>query len=166
MTLIVEDGTGKVDAESYLSTAAADTYFSNLGNSSWTGSTAVKEAALRKATTYLDSTYRWAGEIFSVEQSLNWPRISVYDSQGRDLSETVPTLLKNACAELALISLTETLVPIVDSANYIKREKVGSLEVEYKDNSPSTKQFIFVDRLLSDLYVSKSGNSNVTLVRA
>ena len=82
MSLIVEDGTGKVDAESYQSVSAADTYFSNVGNSLWTGSTAVKEAALRKATIYLDSTYQWQGSIFSLEQSLNWPRLGVYDYQG------------------------------------------------------------------------------------
>lgn len=166
MTLVVEDGTGKTNAESYQSVSAADTYFSNLANTSWTGTTAVKEAALRKATLYLDSTYRWIGDIFSVEQSLNWPRTSVYDSQGRDLAETVPLNLKNACAELALISLTTDLFPLVDNSNYVKREKVGTLEVEYKDNSPSRKQFPFVDKLLSDLYVSKVGSSNVTLVRS
>lgn len=166
MTLVVEDGTGKEDADSYQSVSATDTYFSNLGNSSWTGSTAVKEAALRKATVYLDSTYQWIGSIFSLEQSLNWPRTSVYDSQGRDLSETVPTVLKNACMELALISLSTELFPSVDNSNYIKREKVGSLEVEYKDNSPSLKQFPFIDKFLSGLYVAKIGSSNINLVRS
>ena len=165
MTLVVEDGTGKTNAESYQSVSAADTYFSNLGNSSWSGTTAVKEAALRKATVYLDATYNWQGSIFSLEQSLNWPRTSVYDSQGRDLSESVPLALKNACCELALISLSVELFPKIDNSNYVKREKIGSMEVEYKDNSPSSTQFPFIDKLLSGLYSSKIGSSNITLVR-
>lgn len=166
MTLEVEDGTGKDDAESYESVAGADTYFSNLGVSSWTGATSVKEAALRKATKYLDATYDWSGTIFSLEQSLGWPRTSVYDKEGRDLSETVPTLLKNACCELALLSLSNDLVSVIDNSKYVKREKVGNLEVEYRDNAPTDKKYVFVDRLLFGLYSSKLSSGNISLVRS
>ena len=56
MALVVEDGTGKTDADSYLSLVDADAY--NLAHSAstdWNGAVeAVKEKALRLATQYLD----------------------------------------------------------------------------------------------------------------
>jgi hypothetical protein len=64
MTLTVEDGTGKADAESYISVADADTYFTARNNATWAAlSTSDKEAALRKATDYMLQAYRvrWAG---------------------------------------------------------------------------------------------------------
>ena len=65
MVLIVEDGTGKADAESYLSVADADTYHTKHGDSAdWDGaSTGDKEEALRMGTQYLDATYNtlWIG---------------------------------------------------------------------------------------------------------
>ena len=35
MTLIVEDGTGLANAESYVSVADATTYHANIGNTAW-----------------------------------------------------------------------------------------------------------------------------------
>lgn len=40
MSLIVEDGTGLPDAESYASVAFADAYFTARNNSAWTGTDA------------------------------------------------------------------------------------------------------------------------------
>lgn len=166
MTLTVEDGTGLENAESYASVAEANTYFTNLSNASWTGTDAVKEAALRKATQYLDSTYNWAGIIYSTTQSLGWPRTNIYDKEGRDLKESVPTKIKNATFELALASLSDDLVAIQSNEKYIKREKVGELEVEYRDNAPTDRQYKYVDRILDGLYSKKLGSSNVGVIRA
>lgn len=160
MTLVVEDGTGLTNADSYLSVADADTYFTNLGNTSWAGTTTVKEVALRKATQYLDNTYNWIGDILSLEQSLNWPRTDVEDSNGRDLSDSVPVKVKNATAEMALLTLSSTLVPNTTNANYVKREKVGELETEYFSGAPTGTQYRYVDRMLNGLYDSKSGPSS------
>ena len=53
MTLVIEDGTGKSNAESYISVADADTYHSNRGNTDWAAlTTAEKERLLRIATDY------------------------------------------------------------------------------------------------------------------
>lgn len=166
MALVVEDGSGLDDAESYLSVADADSYHTNRGNSGWDGDETAKEAALRKATQYLDATYSWKGSISSTTQALNFPRTNVFDSQGRDLSNGIPQKVKNATAELALVALSSELLANVDNSNYYKKEKVEGLEVEYKDNAPATTQYLFADRMLSDLYSSKYGGSTVKLVRA
>jgi len=166
MTLIVEDGTGLETAESYVSTTEADTYFENLSNLTWVGTTAVKESALRKATTYLDTTYSWIGIIYTTEQALGWPRTGVYDKEGRDIKESVPTLIKQAAYELALASLSEELVQNTSSSNYVKKEKVGELEVEYRTDAPTDRMYKFTDRLLSGLYIAKQGSMSVGVYRA
>lgn len=165
MALVVEDGTGLSTAESYLSVADADTYHSNRGNSTWTGTDEVKEQALRKATQYLDATYTWKGTINSTTQSLNWPRDGVTDRDGRDLDDSVPQLLKDATAELALAALSADLLTITTNSDYVKREKVGDLEVEYKDGSPVGRQYRLVSRILSGLYSSKIGGNAINLSR-
>lgn len=76
MALIVEDGTGLSNAESFASVAFANTYHTNRGNALWTGTDAVKEAALRKATDYIQAKYypRWGGSRMTDAQALDWPR--------------------------------------------------------------------------------------------
>ena len=65
MALVVEDGSGLSGANSYATAAQADTYASDRGLSAWTGDTATKEAALIRATDYLEATYReaWLGYV-------------------------------------------------------------------------------------------------------
>jgi hypothetical protein len=160
MAIVVEDGTGLATADSYLSVTDANSYFTNLNNTTWVGSDAEKEAALRKATSYLDATYVWIGYILKTTQSLNWPRTSATDSQGRDLDNSVPQKVKDACAELALASLTDDLVKIKENSDYVKKQKVGELEIEYSSGAPVDREYSYVDRLLSDLYSSKSGGTS------
>ena len=50
MALIVEDGSGKLDSESYISVADCTTYCTAHGLTAWTGTDAAKETALRNAT--------------------------------------------------------------------------------------------------------------------
>ena len=111
MSLVVEDGTGKSDAESFISVADASTYFNARGVTTWdaldTGEETVnREAALRKATDYLTAVYRdrWEGVRYTETQALDWPRQGVVrDSWAVDIDE-VPTEVANAFAELALKS--------------------------------------------------------------
>ncbi len=159
MALVVEDGTVVAGADSYISVADADTYFTNLGNSAWTGADSVKEAALRKATNYVDMTYNWVGSITDNDQPLSWPRYSAYDKEGRLLTDTIPQKLKDAVCELAVASLSNDLtqITLASQAN-VKRKKVDKLEVEYQDSGNATyNRYDIADRLLSGLYTRKNG---------
>lgn len=76
------------------------------------GGTPDREAALRKATRYLDNTYynRWQGEKKSQTQALCWPRSEVYDRDDLEISSTtIPAAIMNVTCELAKIFLTEDL---------------------------------------------------------
>lgn len=166
MALIVEDGTGKTDAESYVSVADATTYLSNRGYSAFTGlaTDALKEAALRKATDYMVQVYRaqWKGTRVTSEQSLDWPRSYVlrddYQYQGLNGSTTiggylyfpsdeVPPEVANACALLAEKSVSGDLAP--DLEQRVKREKIDVIEVEYADYGPQHTTYRAIDNLLA-----------------
>jgi hypothetical protein len=146
MALIVEDGTAKQDAESYASVSFANTYFTALNNASWTGADTVKEAALRKATSYIDSNYDFAGYKRTKEQALQWPRSWVEVDGYAIESDLVPLAVQRATAELALKSLTTTLEPDIERAK--TRTKVDVIEVEYSEYSSQKTKFDAVDNLL------------------
>lgn len=137
MALVVEDGTGLSTAESYISVADADTYHVARGHTTWTGTDAVKEAALRVATTYIDGTYRtrFPGTKLTKEQALQWPRSGATDAEGWEIEETeIPTALKNATAEAAWRELVTpgSLNPDLEAGGSVVRErsKAGPVEVE------------------------------------
>lgn len=136
MALVVENGTGLATAESFVSVADADTYHSARGNSAWAdGTTAEKEEALRRASTFLSNSYPWAGyPVNARTQLLAWPRYDVVDQDGNPVaSDEVPREVVNATYEVALRELATpgSMNPDVTLADKVKREKVGPLEVEY-----------------------------------
>jgi hypothetical protein len=174
MALDVEDGTGKATSESFISVTDADTYHSNHGNTTWAAlATANKEAALRKATEYMEQAYRlkWRGYRVTSTQRLSWPRawcpipdapygygsFTAYIAQNVVLDEA-----KRACAELALIASAADLNPTLERTT--SSEKVGDIAVTYDTNSPEWKRYRSVDMLLAP-YLSGSSIS-VGLVRA
>lgn len=164
MTLVVENGTGLSTAESYISVADASTRHTNFGNTAWTGSDAVKEAALRQATAYMLQAYRlrWQGLRKTVGQALDWPRYDVLVDGFAVDTESVPAEVKNACADLAVKALAGVLND--DLTRTVIREKVGPLETEYSAHSPEAKRYRAMDMALAP-YLSRS-SAMALLVRA
>jgi hypothetical protein len=76
LTLIKEDGTGKVDANSYASVADGDAYHDgHLYATAWTGASADQKAvALVMASRLIDAEYQFNGTRTTAGQSLQWPR--------------------------------------------------------------------------------------------
>ncbi len=76
LTLVKEDGTGKVDANSYASVADGDAYFEgHLYATAWTAATTeTKSAALVMATRLVDSQFQFSGYKAHETQALQWPR--------------------------------------------------------------------------------------------
>ena len=166
MSLIVEDGTGKADAESFISLADATTRHSNLGNTAWAdaASDSVREAALRRATIYMQQAYRerWLGYKRHKEQALAWPRWSVVVDEFWVDTESVPADVANACADLALRALTSDLN--ADLSRGVVRKKIGPLETEYDPHSPQATRFRAIDMMLAPYL--KGSSANAQLVRA
>jgi hypothetical protein len=163
MALVVEDGTGKSDADAYDSLANIDAYHTNLGNAGWTGTDAVKEIAIKKGTRYLDLHYgrRWRGSRSNETQALDWPRTGVTDDDSYSLdSDSMPADLLKACAEASLRALTETLIEDIDEPGTVVYEfiKVGPIEERnsYSGGKSQTKRYPLIDYLLAALTVHGS----------
>lgn len=169
MALIVEDGNGLVNAESYISVADATTYHANRGNADWAAiaSDTIREQLLRKATEYMMAVYRlrWAGYRYNSTQALDWPRlyVPVLDTLSANQFpqyvdfNIVTVAVKNACAELALKANTEALMADLSQATV--KEKVDVIEVEYDKYSPQYKRYIQIDNSLSIYFKSRDGSA-------
>jgi len=135
MSLIVEDGTGISTAQSYASAADATTYHTAHGNAAWTGADPVKEAALVRATAWLDDAFyhRWPSIKLLNTQALEFPRLGAIDADGYALAP-VPAGLKTALYEAALVELvTPGGLSKDDSDNgNIQAESEGGMSRTYK----------------------------------
>ena len=81
LTLVKEDGSGKIDANSYANAADGDAYHDgHLYATAWTAATqARKEAALVMATRLIDSQFHFNGSRTNESQALQWPRAECPD---------------------------------------------------------------------------------------
>lgn len=177
MSIIVEDGSGKSDAQAYCSAAFADAWHLARGITVWaTLSTNEKEQALVRAANYMVQTYRlrWRGWRGSATQLLDWPRVGVevVDSpyeNGLVAANVVPIEVQQANAELALKAAAGDLLADIDRSSAVKREKVDVIEVEYRDNAPTTTRYQSVENMLAPYLAAittGSGAGHMKLVRA
>jgi hypothetical protein len=108
MTLTITPG--DIAADSYASLVQAAAYHTARGNSTWTGTDALKEAALTRATQWLDGRYnsRWPGTRWKLRlQALDWPRVDALDRDGTLIdADEIPVEVINATCEAALRELT------------------------------------------------------------
>lgn len=148
MALTVETGAGLPDAEAYLSAADASTYHAARGNAAWAELTdGQKEAALRAATAYIDTITRYKGARLLASQSLEFPRASLYDWSGHEVSG-VPLRVKHACAELALRASSTSLYTDLARGGKIKSESVGPISTTYADDAPVGTEYTVAMNLL------------------
>lgn len=174
MAIVIEDGTGRADAEAYISVSDADAFFDARGIGGWVGvlATGEKEAALRRATDYMTQAYRarWKGSRINGTQALDWPRNFVQrdDFQAATMngaaviggrfyfpSNEVPTEVQHANALLALKSLSGDLAPDIGRPKV--RVKVDVIETEYDRYGVPYTQYRAVDNLLRPFLNSVGG---------
>ncbi len=168
--MVVEDGTGKTDANSLCSVEDADTWHANRGITIWAPLlTEQKEAALIRATEYIRQQFRsrWAGYRKTMTQALDWPRECVPYNDGPSTefypNDAVPNEVRDACAELALSAAAGDLSPNV--GRLVKRRKTDVLETDFESGSAPWTKFRAVENMLAPFLKSGSGNS-IRLERA
>lgn len=166
MALTVEDGSGLADADAYASIATVDAYATARGLDTWTGTDGAKEAAIREATIYLDTSYSWKGAIVSEAQALAWPRHGVADREGREITG-LPQRVVDACCELAVMKMSASLVASRTEAE-VQSMTAGSVSITYASGSrvSEAERFAWVDRLLTGLHTGRFGGANVRLSKA
>lgn len=172
MTIVVEDGTGLDDAESYIAVIDADEYHLARGNDDWDeGDESEKEAVLRIATAYIDGYYRdkWPGlRTNGRSQALEWPRMNAYDTETNLISsDEIPIEVINATAEAALRELKSrgSLLPEGVPADRIIEKTIGPLRFKYDDRGSSVPRFSTIDNILSSL-IGRTQSMTKTLMRS
>lgn len=163
MALVVEDGTGLATAQSYISVANAATYLAAKGDATWAAATdAARESALVRATAYLDAAYasRWPGFRYCETQALAWPRVYAYDVDGFGIaSTTIPTALKNATCEAAVLELAEAGVLSKKAEGGLKSIKIGSIEKTWAGSSaPGATSYPAIRQALARIVGPGGGN--------
>lgn len=161
MTLTVEDGTGLAAADAYASVATADAYHTAMGNTTWTGTDAAKEIALRRATQYLDNRYTYRGARLTSTQALEWPRVG-YELGWRAEAWPVPNL-RDACCELALRALSDSLQTDV-KADQLIEQTIDVITQKWASKSGQMR-YPVVDSLLSR-YTSGGTGGGLRIERA
>lgn len=170
MALTVETGSGSSSADALDTLANVDAYHTARGNTAWTGADALKEAAIRRASAFLSSSFTWQGlRTHGRDQSLAWPRSGVVDREGYGiLSDTIPIEVRQAVAEIALRELVTpgSMTPDFSANALAKREKVGEIEVEYAlaDLSPAAARpvLLIVNDLIGQFLAKGSASASIT----
>lgn len=153
---------GGANADSYGTIAEADAYHAAFGNSDWDHhQDSIKEAALRRAAQYIDTTYAFIGAVASSTQALQWPRSgAVVDTFAID-SDVIPTAVKRAQFEAAYRSLDQDLSADIEPGN-VTEETVDVITVKYSEYSNNgQKKFPVIDKLLQKYVLGGSGYHRV-----
>lgn len=132
--IIVEDGSGNTDANSFVSVEDARAYAEARGTDLPTDDDEVASMLIR-ASDYLDAQEcRFQGKRTSSSQALTWPRTGVVLNCDDVPPNVIPKSLIAAQVQLAMaINAGFDLQPNVSPQDYVTREKVGPIETEYAD---------------------------------
>jgi len=134
LTFTVEDGSGVAGANSYTTEDVFDDYTDLHAYAVTVGDT---EAALVRASTALDGTYRhlYPGtRTNGRDQGLDWPRTGAVDMNGVTIpDDEIPQEIIDATCELALRELNSpgSTLPDTAASGQAKRLKAGSVEIEF-----------------------------------
>lgn len=125
LTLIVEDGTGISDANSYVTIQEVTDYLELVGDKdSWVAMDEQEQIkTIILSTSFLDSEPRWVSSILTNTQSLEFPRIPFTDTNGR-LVEGVPELIKKTVS--IIINATMNGEDLSNETVYLKSESFGN----------------------------------------
>ena len=160
MALVVEDGSGKSNANTYISQSDATTYFTNHDDpTAWSGlSSSLKDAALLYATVTLDGMWDFIGTVTTSTQALAWPRDGVWDEEGRNLAaDTVPQRIKDAECELALLHTSNPLNASYARSGAIEEERVGPILTRYFDRASMEAALPIIRRIILGLGSTRFG---------
>lgn len=174
--LVVEDGTGLPNANSYATVDFADAYFAERGLDQirlireqlsptqsdvkiWHGDMLEKEAALIRGTDHIEAVfgYRFLSQPLTPTQALSFPR---------EQWPNVPLRVMKACVEYAIHALYDDLLPHRETeykettAGKVirKREKIGPIEedISYSPEGAIMRTEVYTPKTYpqADLYLA------------
>ena len=155
-TLIVEDGTGRSDANAIVSLADFKTYCSDRGKSLTDYSDEQLNEAIVRASAFLANAFNWNGsKVNRRAQTMPFPRYGITDRENWPvLPPEIPRELTDACCEITFAEAVTpgTMTPTVTLSARVRVEQVGPIRVEYANlfNSAADERpvLLFVQDLL------------------
>lgn len=165
MALIVENGQGSDQADSFFGLDEAATFFSERGMPTWAAaSPTARESAARQAADYLGFAYSWKGRPASAAQRLCWPRADVFDAdrQSAIAHDAVPRAVREAAMLLAHMALATSLLEERPADRIVESERkelagVGSTETRYavsRAKQADVQRYSSVDAMLAPLVLA------------
>jgi len=152
--VIVEDGTGLTNSDSYVTVAELIAYAGNRGVTL----TGVAEVALHLAMDALEGR-EYIGDKEDEFQSLLWPRDNIFIDGFYVPPSAIPKLLKEAQMEFA-ISIDAGDNPMANEGRETVREKIDVLEFEYSSSARNSTYFKAAEsklrKLLKPLSVTRA----------
>ena len=162
MALVVEDGTGVANADSYVSVADFESWATKRGYLLPPAEADV-ESLLYKACDFIERK-RFIGEVEFTSQGLSFPRL-ITDSEGVAVSTGVPAKLKTSQMLLAMESMNGPLTTAARAQKYTAT-KIDAIYLKYADASKGSGDLYFpaIEDLLADWLVA--GGAVIRTVRA
>jgi len=157
MALIIEDGTGKADAQSYVSESDLVIYAAARGVTLTSSTVSAREAILVQGVDYVESK-SFIGDKRTQAQSLQWPRYNVVIDDFTVDSDVIPQLLIDALCEVA-ISIDGGTNPLANLGRETIMEKVDVLEVEYSKSAHAQTYLTAAETKLSKLVKNMSNRA-------
>lgn len=162
VTFTVEDGSIVSGANSYVTVAFADDYYTIDTNFSATWAaytTQEKQNLLMWSTRVIDQKAEWNGGKVEADQPLRWPRGYVYDADGTLIDEdTIPAQLKQAVCEVAKYLVTNDPTTAQDVTNYASL-KIDVIDIKYQDRTWQVTFPTIINQLLAGLGRVRVGGS-------
>ena len=158
MALIIEDGNGIANANSFVTVAEAAAYAQARGLT-LPATDAEIEILLIKAVEYLLSIEsRFKGSRVNHLQELPWPRKDVYIYQSLEplANNQIPKALKNAQCQLAVDFVSNDLLPTGQNKE-IQQEIVGPISTTYFRSGTSVAQPVKALAILEPLLLQTYG---------
>lgn len=162
--MILEDGSGVPDANSYTTLDDAITYCTDHGLTFAASPSTLGEAALIRASIAIDARYsgsypgyRMAGR----SQGLQWPRAAAYDASGWLISDReIPIEIIQATIEAAVRELVEpnSMMPDLERGGQIQSIRAGPVEITYSSTASARTTFTLIDGILSNVLSGLGGS--------
>jgi hypothetical protein len=173
MLLIVETGSGLLDANSYIDKVDIEKYLpSNVLAKFNELSGNEQDDHLIIASLFIDYSFNWAGRQKTLEQGLSWPRTGVQFQKHEIPNNYIPLQIKRACA-LAVNLVLEFGIDVFNANDVgepqIKKDKLGPIEVEYfkalNVNFNGTSQYTDINNTLRGFFKNSDNITSVEVLR-
>jgi hypothetical protein len=165
--LIIEDGTGIANSNSYVTDSEYKAY-ANIRGKAVGATQPEREANLILAMDYIESHRdQFKGQKTDYTQSLQWPRVAAYIDGYQVNSDYIPLELKRAQMEAALIGESTPLLKTGDTSNLASFSVDGVYSESYhQGGSWQTVRTDTIDVFLQVLLNNAGGGINAVGIRA